>query len=531
MTMRDFQQPGRSPVYGTRGAAATSYPTATLTALDILRSGGNAMDAAVAASAVQCVVEPQSTGIGGDCFVLYAPADADHPIAYNGSGRAPALATVDWFLEHNISAIDRHSPHAVTIPGAVEAWCRLIDDYGRKDLGTLLQPAIHYAEHGYVVHPRVAYDWHREIQTLEHQAATKQLFLPNGHPLKSGDRHVQRQLAQTLKTIAQQGRDAFYTGAIAQDIVDTLQKLGGLHTLDDLAEATGEYVTPISTNFSDYQVYECPPNGQGITVLIMLNILSGLDLGRYAPNSIERIHLSIEAARIAYRDRDIYVADPLQATLPIEDLLSEAYAETVRQQISLDRAMTHLPPPAFPEHPDTVYISVVDDEGNAVSFIQSIYHSFGSGIVTPNTGILLHSRGSGFRVDPHHWNCIAPRKRPLHTIIPGMLMRDRQTVMPFGVMGAAYQPAGQVHFLTNVLTYGMDVQTALDYPRFFYNNDRCQLEHTISSDIKIGLEHLGHRTERVDKPLGGGQAVWIDRERGVLIAGSDPRKDGCALAY
>ncbi|MEM7772576.1 MAG: gamma-glutamyltransferase [Cyanobacteria bacterium P01_A01_bin.37] len=529
--MRDFQLPGRSPVYGTRGAAATSHPAATLTALDVLRSGGNAMDAAVAAAAVQCVVEPQSTGIGGDCFVLYAPAGSEHVLAYNGSGRAPSAAHVDWFLAQDIHTIDRHSPHAVTIPGAVDTWCRLIQDHGRKELADLLHPAIDYAERGYIVHPRVSFDWHSAVDTLERHPVARKTFLPNGRPLNSGDRHAQPQLAQTLNVIAQQGRDGFYTGAIAQDIVETLQQLGGRHTLDDMAEARGEYVAPISTEYGGYQVWECPPNGQGITVLIMLNILNEVDLKQYAPDSLERVHLSIEAARIAYRDRDVYVADPLHASIPIEQLLSKAYAARVRQHMSLDQAMTTLPPPAFPEHPDTVYISVVDDEGNAVSFIQSIYHSFGSGIVTPKTGILLQSRGSGFRVDPHHWNCIAPRKRPIHTIIPGMLMHEHRAVMPFGVMGAAYQPAGQTHLLTNMLTYGMDIQAALDYPRFFYQDNHCCLERGIAPAIAQGLQQLGHRTAIADEPLGGGQAIWIDWQNGTLVAGSDPRKDGCALAY
>ena len=531
MTMRDFQLPGRSPVYGTQGAAATSHPTATLTAIDVLRSGGNAIDAAVAAAAVQCVVEPQSTGVGGDCFVLFAPAGSGQVLAYNGSGRAPTAAHVDWFLERGIQTIDRHSPHAVTIPGAVDTWCRLIDDYGCKELGTLLQPAIHYAENGYVVHPRVSYDWHQAMGSLEQNPHAAKTFLSNGRPLNPGDRHVQPHLADTLKVIANQGRNGFYTGAIAQDMVDSLRQLGGLHTLDDFAQAHGEYVTPISTCYEGYQVYECPPNGQGITVLMMLNILDELALNTYAPDSLERAHVSIEAARLAYRDRDLYVADPKHASIPIQNLLSKEYAAEQRGHISLTQAMPDLPRPVFPIHPDTVYLSVVDADGNAVSFIQSIYDSFGSGIVTPNTGILLHSRGSGFRVDPQHWNCIAPRKRPLHTIIPGMLMRDGQVVMPFGVMGAAYQPAGQTHLLTNMLNYGMDVQTALDFPRFFHQDGTCYLERGISPDLAQGLESLGHRVAQAHAPLGGGQAIWIDREKGILIAGSDPRKDGCALAY
>ncbi len=529
--MRDFQLPGRSPVYGTLGAAATSHPSATLTAIEVLRAGGNAMDAAIAAAAVQCVVEPQSTGVGGDCFVLYCPAGSSQVIAYNGSGRAPAAAHADWFLDQGIHTIDRYSPHAVTIPGAVDAWCRLINNYGRTELGNLLQPAIQYAEQGYVVHPRIAYDWHEAQSTLVRNPHAAQTFLPHDRPLQAGDRHTQPQLAHTLKTIAKKGHEGFYTGAIAHDMVAYLRELGGLHTLDDFAEARGEYVTPISTHYGGYEVYECPPNGQGLTVLIMLNILEGFDLERYGPNSLERVHLFIEATRLAYRDRDRYIADPAQATIPLQELLSKEYAATLRQHISLERAMTDLPPPAFPDHPDTIYISVVDGDGNAVSFIQSIYHSFGSGIVTPTTGILLHSRGSGFRVDPAHWNCIAPRKRPLHTIIPGMLMQNNQPVMPFGVMGAAYQPAGQTHFLTNVLNYNMDVQAALDAPRFFYQDGVCRLERGVSPAIAQGLVTLGHRVQLAESPFGGGQAIWIDRKQSTLMAGSDPRKDGCALAF
>lgn len=529
--MRDFQGPGRSPVYGTGGVVATSHSVASLTAIEVLRDGGNAVDAAIAAAAVLCVVEPQSTGIGGDCFALYAPAATGEVIAYNGSGRAPATATVDWFLERGISTIDPHSPHAVTVPGAVDGWCRLVEDHGSKTLGELLQPAIRYAVEGYPVQPRVAHDWQRAVHTLSNDPTTARLFLPNGRPLQAGELHAQPQLGKTLKVIAEQGRDGFYTGAIAQDMVSYLQRLGGLHTLEDFATAQGEYVTPISTDYRGVQVVECPPNGQGLTVLLMLNILEGYSLKDFAPNSVERIHLSVEAARLAYADRDRYVADPAQATLPIEELLSKDYAKHLRQHISLDRAMLELPPPEFPTHPDTVYLCVVDDVGNAISFIQSIFHSFGSGLMTPDTGILLHSRGSGFRVNPNHWNGIAPRKRPFHTIIPGMLMQQGRAVMPFGVMGAAYQPVGQTHLLTNLLDYGMDVQTALDFPRFFHQNGVCQLERGIDPGVAEALSARGHMVQPAPEPLGGGQAIWIDWETGVRVGGSDPRKDGCAIAY
>jgi len=529
--MRNFQLPGRSPVYGNRAAVATSHPLATLTAAETLKSGGNAVDAAIAAAALLCVVEPQSTGIGGDCFALYSPANETRTIAYNGSGRAPAAATVDWFQRQGIEAIAQHSAHAVTIPGAVDGWCRLNADYGRKDLADLLQPAIDYAQTGYPIQPRIAYDWERSVKTLSHDANAKALFLPQGHPLKAGQRHSQPKLAQTLKVLAEKGRDGFYQGAIAQDMVNHLQSLGGLHTLEDFATAAGEYVQPISTNYHGFEVVECPPNGQGITVLLMLNILQGIPLSDYAPNSAERIHYCTEAARLAYRDRNLCVADPAYASIPIDQLLSDDYATQLRQSIRGDRALTKLPPSLLPDHPHTVYLCVVDDEGNAISFIQSVFHSFGSGIVTPNTGILLHSRGSGFQLNPDHPNHIAPGKRPFHTIIPGMLRKEDQVVMPFGVMGAAYQPTGQMHLLTNLIDYGMDVQTALDFPRFFYQSDVLQLEHGIEPSVADTLRSMGHKVQPAPEPLGGGQGIWIDHDHKVLIGGSDPRKDGCAIAY
>jgi gamma-glutamyltranspeptidase/glutathione hydrolase len=529
--MRDFQVSGRSPVYGTRGLAATSHPLATLTAIDVLRAGGNAVDAAIAAAATLCVVEPQSTGIGGDCFALYAPANSSQIIAFNGSGRAPAAASVETLLAQGITKIERHSPHAVTIPGAVDGWYQLRRDYGRKDLGELLQPAIRYAEDGYPIYPRVAYDWQRAQAALQTSEMAAQIFLPHGQCPQVGDRHHQPQLANTLKAIAQHGRDGFYTGAVAEDIVSYLRHLGGLHTLDDFAAAQGEYVTPISTRYREFEVYECPPNGQGLVALLMLNILAGFDLSQYAPLSVERLHLQIEAARLAYRDRDLYVADPAQATLPVADLLSPAYAAELRSLIKGDRAMPDLPPPKFPTHPDTVYLCVVDADGNAMSLIQSVFHSFGSGLVSPASGVVLHSRGAGFRVDPQHFNCIAPNKRPLHTIIPGMLMHQGRAVMPFGVMGADYQPTGHTHLLSNLLDYDMDVQTALDCPRIFAYGGVCQVERGIASATAERLAALGHRIQPAVEPLGGGQAIWIDWEKGVAVGGSDPRKDGCALAY
>ena len=529
--MRDFQLPGRSPVYASNGMAATSHPAATLTALDVLRGGGGAIDAAVAACAVLGVVEPHSTGIGGDCFVLYAPGGGGEVIAYNGSGRAPAAADAEQLLDQGIDEIPSDGPHAVTIPGAIDAWARLVADHGRKGLDELLQPAIAYAENGYIVHPRVASAWESNTEKLRGNETATRIFLPDGRAPRVGEVHRQPELGETLRAIARDGRDGFYGGRVAEDIVAYLGSLGGVHTLDDFAAARGEYVTPISTNYRGYDVYECPPNGQGIVALIMLNVLAGYALSQTEPLGVERLHLEIEAGRLAMRDRDALVADPAHAEVPVESLLSEAHAAELRSHISSDRTMADLPPPAFPAHSDTVYLCVVDSDRNAVSFINSLFHGFGGALVSPNTGVVLQNRGSGFNVKPGHPNCIAPGKRPLHTIIPGMMLKDGRVAMPFGVMGAQYQPFGQVHFLTNVIDYGMDVQAALDLARVFRYGDVCELEIGVGEDVARGLAALGHQVERAASALGGGQAIGIDWEKGTLVGGSDPRKDGCALGY
>ncbi|MEM6451233.1 MAG: gamma-glutamyltransferase [Cyanobacteria bacterium P01_D01_bin.105] len=528
--MRDFHLPGRSPAYAKSGMAATSHPLATLTALDVLRGGGNAVDAAIAASAALCVIEPQATGIGGDCFVLYAPANSSEVVALNGSGKAPGKANLAWFLDQGMTQISLQSPHAVTVPGAVDAWFKFHADYGHKPWAELLSPAIRLATEGYTVHPRVAHDWAQLAKKLKATDNATRMLLINGEAPKAGDRHTQPELGHTLQHIAEQGRSGFYQGEVAEDIVSYLQSLGGLHTLEDFAAPQAEYVTPISTQYRGYTVFECPPNGQGLTALIMLNILAGFDLTDYAPMSAERMHLECEAARLAYTVRDRYVADPDQANIPLEFLLSEDYAAQLRSKISLDSVMPPLADSDFPTHPDTVYLCVVDKDGNAVSFINSVFHGFGSGLVSPKTGVALQNRGAGFVLTKGHRNAIAPYKRPLHTIIPGILQKGDRTVMPFGVMGGQYQPTGQIHFLTNLLDYRMDVQTALDFPRLFHNGKTCQVEQGITLSIRDQLTALGHKVVPAVLPHGGGQAIWMGDD-GVLVGGSDPRKDGCALGY
>jgi gamma-glutamyltranspeptidase/glutathione hydrolase len=478
-------------VHSLHGMAATSHPLSTLAAIDVLRDGGNALDAAVAACAVQCVVEPQSTGIGGDCFVLMAPGGGDRIVAFNGSGRAPAKATVQWYQSQGITEIERTSPHAVTVPGAVDAWARLLADHGTRSLGEVLAPAIGYARDGYVIHSRVASDWALAAPILTHDPGAARIFLPGGRAPGEGEAHRQPD-----------------------------------------AQAKGDYVTPIKTDYRGYQVHECPPNGQGIAALVLLNILEGFALGDLAPLSVERLHLEIEAARLAYRERDTLIGDPAQVQVPVERLLSRDHAAALRAEIDPERATVSLPPAQVVAHADTVYITVVDRERNAVSFINSLFSSFGSGILAPKTGVMLQNRGMSFRVDPDHPNGIAPGKRPMHTIIPGMVVKDGRTVMPFGVMGGHYQVMGHGHFLTNLLDLGLDLQEAIDLPRVFAaQSGPVEVESGVSAEVAAGLAARGHQLTPPPKPIGGGQAIWIDWESGVLTGASDPRKDGCALGY
>ena len=532
--MRDYHLPGRSPVYATHGMAATSMPAATLTALDVLRAGGNALDAAVAACAVLCVIEPQSTGIGGDCFCLYAPAGAGKVIALNGSGRAPAAATIDWYEKAGITGIENTSAHAVTVPGAINAWETLLKAHGRKDLDELLQPAIRFASDGWPVHSKVAWDWKRLEAKLRKNGAHH--FLPGGMAPKPGDIFEQPGLAETLRAVARHGAKAFYEGPIAADMVKTLRAKGGLHTEEDFAAGlhNADFVEPISLNWRGYDVFECPPNGQGIVALIILGILGGLTAPSDDPLGVVRAHRHIEAGRLAYRDRDAFVADPTQVDVPVKKLLDPAYHAGLRGLISDTRAISKLPlagEALLPPHRDTVYLCVVDRDGNACSFINSLFEGFGSAILAEQSGVMLQNRGFGFRVERGHPNCIAPKKRPMHTIIPGMVMKDGQAVMPFGVMGGHYQPMGHSWFLSNMLEFGLDIQEAIDLPRLLPLRGKLQIERGIPADVVAALTRMGHDPELVERPHGGGQAIWIDRDRGCLIGGSEPRKDGLALGY
>ena len=526
--MRDFHQPRRSAAVAGEAMAATSHPLATLTALDVLRAGGNAVDAAIAASAVLCLAEPHMTGIGGDCFVLYSPK-AGKPLALNGSGRAPQKATVAWYRERGFAEIPVESVHAATVPGAVDAWFALLEQHGSKDMAELLAPAITLAEEGVLVTPRPAWDFSHLAEKIRRDAGAARVFMPSGRMPGIGDRITIPALAETFRRIAKEGRRGFYEGPVAADIVARCNALGGLHTLEDFAEQRAEWVEPISAPYRGHEVFECPPNGQGLAALMILRTLEGFDLSARCGEA-DRIHLLAEATKAAYRARDAFFGDPRQVRVPVERFLSDAYAESVRRRIDLRRASAGV---AWdePEHKDTIHLSIVDRDRNAISFINSLFHEFGCGVFAAGSGVMLHSRGSMFRTIPDHPNAIAPGKRPLHTIIPGMLAKDARAVMPFGVMGGNYQVTGHASMLSRLLDEGLDPQQAAEAPRSFAFGGKLQLEATIATAIEADLARRGHVIDRPLKPLGGCQAIYIDHQRGVLIGGSEPRKDGCALGY
>jgi gamma-glutamyltranspeptidase/glutathione hydrolase len=529
--MRSFHFPGRSPVYGRRAMCATSHPAASLTAIDVLKAGGNAVDAAIATAAVLAVVECPMTGIGGDCFAIIAKP-GEKPIALNAAGRAPKAATAAWYAKRGIERIDTTSVHAVTVPGAIDGWCRLLEDHGTMPLERLLAPAIELAERGFVVAPRVSVDWAHGMRKLTGAGAKKHL-LQNGRSPKAGEVMRFPALAATLQRIAKEGRAGFYQGPVARDMVAELEALGGLHTLEDFAAqaSSANYVEPISVAYNGLDLVELPPSNQGIVALIMLKMLARLGKPPADPVSTERYHVLMEMARLAYAMRDAFVADPDKAEVPIGHMLDDRVIDGLAARIDRKKRRPELGPIPQPAGSDTVYFAVVDEAGMAVSFINSLYGDFGTGIVTAKTGVNFHNRGEGFVLDAKHPNCIAPRKRPLHTLVPAMAMKDGRAAMAFGVMGAHFQPIGHVYVMSNLTDYGMDPQEAIDCPRVFFEGGEIVVEASVPAATVAGLKALGHRVRQREQPWGGGQIVAIDRDNGVLIGASDGRKDGMALGY
>ncbi len=531
--MRNFEEPGRSLAMARNGMAATSHPAATLTAVEILKAGGTAMDAAVAACAVQSVVEAGSTGIGGDCFALVAPQGGTDIRAYNGSGRTPAAMTLERLRAAGVTEIGRHSPHAVTVPGAVEAWARLVADFGRMPLGEVFAPAVAMAREGYVVTPRVSHDIGQQTELLRRDPTAAATFLTDGQAPAAGTMQAQPLLADTLEAIGREGPDAFYRGAIAEDMVAFLREAGGFHSLEDFAAAGGEYVTPIKTEYRGRTVHECPPNGQGIIALMILNILKRVPPAG-DPLSPDTLHAEIEATRLAYAARDAFLADPAQTGAGVvEHLLSDALADELAARIDLSGALDTGALLDGVEHEDTVYIAVVDKDRTAVSFINSIFHSYGSGLMAPRSGVLFHNRGQSFSLLDRHPNMVAPHKRPMHTIIPGMVTENERVSLTFGVMGGHYQAMGHAHFLSKLFDHGLDIQSAIDLPRLFPLPGTRIVEAETGIRLAAGSE-LTRRGFIVKPPnwaIGGAQAISIDWDNGILVGGSDHRKDGCALGY
>ena len=526
--MRDFHLPGRSPVFATNGMAATSHPLGSSVAIDTLKAGGNAMDAAISGAVVLGLCEPQMAGIGGDLFALFSPAGTDEVYALNGSGRAPAGLNPDALRATGATKIDSGSPHSVTIPGAVDAFCRLSEAWGLLGLDQVLGPAIDYAEAGVPVAPRVALDWAGAVENL-HGAACG-YFLNDGAAPAAGQIFRAPGQATVLRQVAAEGRAGFYKGDVCRDIVQALSAAGGTHTAKDFAATEATTGTPVAAPYKTAQVLEHPPNSQGATALLILNILAHFDLAAMDPYGPDRAHIEAEASKLAYAKRDAIIADP-EFTTRLSEFTDADVAAALAARIDPARASVGQPRPLEATHSDTIYITVVDRDRMAVSLIYSIFRSFGSGIASPKYGILLHNRGSGFTLTKGHANEAGPGKRPMHTIIPGMVRRGGHVSMPFGVMGGQYQAAGHARLITNIEDFGMDPQTAIDGPRAFAYDGALRIERGYSGATCARLAEIGHKLVVPELPIGGAQAIVIHRDTGTLEGASDPRKDGCALGY
>ncbi len=512
----------RSPVLASNGMVATSQPLASAAALRVLEDGGNAADAAITAAAVLNVVEPTMTGIGGDMFALVSIDGHGRPVGLNGSGWAGSRASLDAVGFRSVLS----RVQTVTVPGAVSGWFQLHARFGTLPFARLLEPAIHYADDGFPVSEIVAGQWRDAEEHLRNDGNAAATFLPEGRAPGHGEVFRNPDLASSFRQLAEGGADAFYRGPIAEAIVTA----GGFLTAADLAEFEAEWVEPVSTTYRGHEVFEMPPNTQGVTALQILNLIEGYDLAAMGHNSVEYVHTLVEATKLAFADRAAYIADPGHARVPTGRLISKDYARTRRGAIDPDRAAGTRSPGHLAAG-DTVYFTIVDAKRNAVSFINSLFGSFGAGVVAPGTGICLHNRGDGFSLDPHHPNHMAPRKRPAHTLIPAMALHDGRPWLSFGVMGGDMQSQGHAQVLANLIDFGMNAQAAGEAPRFRHDPGTLALESAFPAEVRRGLAAKGHRLVDVSQGFGGYQGIVIDRGRGVLIGGSDPRKDGCALGY
>jgi gamma-glutamyltranspeptidase / glutathione hydrolase len=526
----------RSNVIAQRGMVATSQPLAAMAGLQVLQQGGNAVDAAVATAVALNVVEPMSTGIGGDLFALVWMAKEGKLRALNASGRSPYAATIDRIKGMGQESMPETGMLAVTVPGALSGWDTLVRTCGRLSLEQVMAPAIHYAGVGFPVSELIAGGWSRSVARLNTHPATAANYLVDGRPPAIGEVFRQPDLARTLRAVAQGGAEAFYRGEIAERIVAFSQANGGLFALEDFADHTPTWVDPISTEYHGVWLHECPPNGQGIVALMALNILKGFDLHELGHNSPRYLHVVIEALKLAFADAHLHVTDPEQYAMPVEQMLSDEYAAQRRKEIDINKANPN-PVSGIGVVGDTVYLSAADGEGNVVSLINSLYNGFGSGMVVEGTGICLQNRGYSFKLDPAHPNRVEPHKRPYHTIIPAMVTAgDGRPLYSYGVMGGHMQPQGHVQVLINMVDMGMLPQQALDNPRVqWLEGSKVLAEPSFGDECRNVLIAMGHEVASYDEvspsQFGGGQVIRIDPETGVLMAGTEPRKDGLAIGY
>lgn len=535
----------RSVVIGEHGMVATSQPLAVQAGLEMLKRGGNAADAAIVANAVLGVVEPMSCGLGGDLFVLYWDAKTKKLYGLNGSGRSPYALTREVFAKKGLNGIPTEGPLSWSVPGCVAGWDDLRSRFGSRPLGELLAPAIEYAEQGFPVSQIIGTDWRGSASRLSRWEDSARTFLPGGKAPEVGQVFRNPRLAASLRAIAEKGPEAFYRGPIAEQIVAFSEKNGGYFSLKDFADHKSEWVEPVGVKYRGYDVWELPPNGQGIAALQMLNILEGYDLAAMGRGSAEYLHVLAEAKKLAYADRAQFYADPAFGKLPIEELTSKAYADGRRKLIRPDRALTNVPA-GDPKlaHGDTIYLTVVDKDRNCCSFIQSIYYGFGSQVVPGEVGFAMQNRGALFSLDAKHLNRLEPHKRPFHTIIPAMVTKDDRPWLCFGVMGGDMQPQGHTQIVVNMIDFGLNVQAAGDAARLKHSGsatpegDRqapgggsVTVESGVSDEAITALRAKGHHISRERGGYGGYQGIFIDWKHGTLHGGTDPRKDGCAAGY
>jgi gamma-glutamyltranspeptidase/glutathione hydrolase len=525
----------RSPIFGTKGVIACSHPLASAAGLQIFQDGGNAIDAAVTAAAVLAVVEPSMTSIGGDVFALVYDGASRTLKALNSTGRAGARADADRLVASGLREMPWHGPYTVTVPGAVAGWAELLRTRGTISMARALAPAIRFARDGHAVTDIVAEHWERTAARVAADPPAAELLHPAGRPPRAGEIFRNPELAASLEMIAADGERAMYGGALGQAIAADITRRGGFLSEDDFAAHTSEWTAPIGTNYRGYDVYEMPPNSQGFVALEMLNILEGYDVAAMGHNSADYLHVLTEAKRISFADRASYLADPAHVPASVlQTLLSKEYASSRRGQIDLQKAAPSFAPGlsfASRDLGDTVFLAAADSSGTVVSFINSLFDLFGAGLVVPGTGIVLHSRGAGFTLEQGHPNRLAPGKRPLHTLAPAFLMKDGKPLMAFGVTGGDNQAQAHAQVVVNVVDFGMNVQEAGDAARVRHADAGLAVESAVEESVRAELRRRGTPVTEGRGEMGGYQAAGVHPDTGVLMAGSDPRKDGCALGW